>query len=77
MRDITDTPFVREMQATIDQFPAGPEREMAQRKLDKIVARLEELPARVALQGPFADRDDAHAVLSDEIARIIAAIDDE
>jgi hypothetical protein len=76
-RDIADTAFIREMQATIDQYPPGAERDKAQRKLDRVVDRLRALPARVALQAPFADRAEAHGVLSDEIARVIAAIDDE
>lgn len=76
-RDITDTAFIREIQTAIDQIPAGPERDRAQAKLDLVVERLRALPARVALQGPFADRDEAFGVLTEEVARVIAAIDED
>jgi hypothetical protein len=77
MRNIADTPMIRELQDYVDRCRSGPERDAAQRKLDKFVARLRALPGRVALQGPFADRDEAHGVLTEEITRVIAAIDED
>jgi hypothetical protein len=76
MRQIVDTGLIRELQAHIDSEPPGPARLAAQRKLDRVVHLLEEMPHKVALQGPFATPAEARAVLEREVAVVLAALDD-
>ncbi|MFY9954021.1 hypothetical protein [Bradyrhizobium sp.] len=72
---IVDTAFIRDLQDHIDREPPGPERELAQAKLDRVIELLEEMPRKVAQQGPFATAAEARAVLEREVAVVIAALD--
>jgi hypothetical protein len=60
----------------VDSEPDPVARKAAQAKLDRIVALLDDLPRRVAAQGPFVTAAEAHTVLEREITVIIAAIDE-
>ena len=74
---IVDTAFIRELQDHIDREPPGHERELAQAKLDRAVELLEEMPRKVAAQGPFATSAEARAALEREVAVAIAVIDED
>jgi hypothetical protein len=73
---IVDTAFIRQLQDHVDREPPGPERVAAQAKLDRAVELLEEMPRKVAAQGPFKTAAEARAVLEREVAVVIAAIDE-
>jgi hypothetical protein len=68
--------IIREWKMLIAALPAGPERDQRQGQLDRMAERLRALPRKVADQGPFATRDEAHAVLTKEFAYVVAAIDE-
>jgi hypothetical protein len=76
MKMIADTPRIRRMQEYVDSEPDPVARLAAQRKLDRIIALLEDFPRRVAAQGPFVTAAEARAVLEREVAVVIAAIDE-
>lgn len=67
--------MLREMRALLAACPPGPVHDQLQGRFDRVSERLRALPRRVALRGPFKTRDEAHAVLTEEVAHVISAID--
>jgi hypothetical protein len=66
---------IRHLRALLAAMPPGPERDQQQGRFDRFSERLRALPKRVADRGPFATAAAAHAVLTEEFAHVIAAID--
>jgi signal transduction histidine kinase len=66
---------IREIKALLAEMPPGPERDQRRGQLDRLAERLRALPRKVADQGPFKTRAEAHAVLTKEIAFVVAALD--
>jgi len=68
-------PMIRSLRLMLEACGQGPVRDQLQGRFDRMSERLRALPRRVADQGPFADRDEAQAVLTKEFAYVVAAID--
>jgi hypothetical protein len=73
MNELRD--MIRNMRLMLEAYEQGPVRDQLQGRFDRMSERLRALPRRVADQGPFADRDEAQAVLTKEFAYVVAAID--
>jgi hypothetical protein len=67
--------LLREMKQVIAAYPQGPERDQLQGRFDRACDRLRELPARVALRAQLKSRDEVFAVLTEECAYVVAALD--